>query len=133
MTALLANIEGREAPPYYSHASVATGDRIIHMAGQVGSDETGRVVDGGLAAQAERAMLNLGLALDAAGASEDDLVKLTIYVVGWEPAKLGELGAGLFAAAEARPRPAVPITLLGVASLFEPDMLIEIEGVAVAA
>ena len=133
MTALLFNVEGRPESPFYRQVSVARGERLIHLAGQVGSDETVQLVPGGLAAQAERAMLNVGLALEAAGATEDDLVKLTVHVVDWEPAKLEELGAGLMAAAAQRPRPPVPVTLLGAATLFEPGMLVEIEAVAVAA
>jgi enamine deaminase RidA (YjgF/YER057c/UK114 family) len=108
------------------------GDRIIHIAGQVGQDEHGDIVPGGLAAQTERALLNLGRALDAAGASESDLVKVTVYVVGWEPSMFDDLAAGLGAAQAARPGPEVPVTLIGVHSLFQPDMLVEIEGVAVA-
>jgi enamine deaminase RidA (YjgF/YER057c/UK114 family) len=132
MTALLHDVEGRPSSPFYSQVSVASGTRLIHLAGQVGSDAEGAIVDGGLAAQADRAMLNVGLALEAAGASEGDLVKLTVHVVIWAPEKLAELGAGLMAAAEARPRPRVPITLLGAATLYEPGMLVEIEAIAVA-
>jgi len=132
MTIELRNIEGRPAPPNYHHVSIAAGDRLIHIAGQVGTDDSGQVVDGGLAAQAERAALNVASALEAAGASPSDLVKLTIYVVGWDQSMLPELGQGLYAAAGDNPWPQVPITLIGVASLFEPGMLIEIEGVAVA-
>ena len=106
------------------------GPGVLGHAAQ--GDAEGAIVDGGLAAQAERAMLNVGLALEAAGASEDDLVKLTIHVVDWTPEKLAELGAGLMAAAEARPRPRVPITPLGAATLYEPGMLVEIEAIAVA-
>jgi enamine deaminase RidA (YjgF/YER057c/UK114 family) len=40
---------------------------VIHIAGQVGADQTGAVVAGGLAVQMERAALNVELALEAAG------------------------------------------------------------------
>jgi enamine deaminase RidA (YjgF/YER057c/UK114 family) len=99
------------------------------MAGQVGSDVDGKLVEGGLAAQAERALLNVGLLLDAAGA---ELVKLTLYVVDYRPEKFQELGAGLMAARAQREFPQVPVTLLGVQALFEPEQLVEIEGEAVA-
>jgi enamine deaminase RidA (YjgF/YER057c/UK114 family) len=125
------NTPGVPEPQGFTHVSVASGDRAIHIAGQVGQDENGEVVEGGLAAQAERALLNLGRALEAAGASENDLVKLTIYVVGWEPSMFEELVSGLGAAQAQRPGPEVPVTLIGVHSLFQPDMLIEIEGVAI--
>jgi hypothetical protein len=42
-----------------------------------------------------------------------------------------QLVAGLGAAQAQRPGPEVPVTLIGVHSLFRPDMLVEIEGVAV--
>ena len=128
----LRNIDGRPEPQGFSHVSIAEGTRIVHIAGQVGTDEEGAVVPGGLGAQAERAMLNVGLALDTAGVAESDLAKLTVYVVDWEPSKFGDLGRGLLAVREARPFPSVPVTLIGVSALFEPEMLVEIEAVAVA-
>jgi enamine deaminase RidA (YjgF/YER057c/UK114 family) len=131
MTIEYLNTPGVPEPQGFTHVSIAGGDRMIHVAGQVGQDENGDIVEGGLAAQAERALLNLGRALDAAGASERDLVKITIYVVGWEPSMFEQLVAGLGAAQAQRPGPEVPVTLVGVHSLFRPDMLVEIEGVAV--
>jgi enamine deaminase RidA (YjgF/YER057c/UK114 family) len=132
MTIEYLNTPGVPEPQGFTHVSIARGERIIHVAGQVGQDENGDIVPGGLAAQAERALLNLGRALEAAGASENDLVKVTMYVVGWEPSMFEQLVAGLGAAQAARPGPQVPVTLIGVHSLFQPDMLVEIEGVAVS-
>jgi enamine deaminase RidA (YjgF/YER057c/UK114 family) len=132
MTIEYLNTPGLPEPQGFTHISIARGDRIIHVAGQVGQDENGDIVEGGLAAQAERALLNLGRALEAADASESDLVKVTIYVVGWDPSKFEELVSGLGAAQAQRPGPQVPVTLVGVQSLFGPDMLIEVEGVAIA-
>jgi enamine deaminase RidA (YjgF/YER057c/UK114 family) len=86
----------------------------------------------GLAAQTERALLNVALGLDAAGADDTDLVRLTVYVVGWEPSMVEQLGAGMQAARTARRWTASPpATLIGVSSLFEPEMLVEVEAVAV--
>lgn len=132
MTIEYLNTPGVPEPQGFTHISIARGERVIHVAGQVGQDENGDIVPGGLAAQAERALLNLGRALEAAGASESDLAKVTIYVVGWEPSMFEQLAAGLGAAQAARPGPQVPVTLIGVHSLFQPDMLVEIEGVAVS-
>jgi enamine deaminase RidA (YjgF/YER057c/UK114 family) len=132
MTIEYLNNPGVPEPQGFTHVSIARGERVIHVAGQVGQDENGDIVPGGLAAQAERALLNLGQALEAAGASEADLAKVTIYVVGWEPSMFEELVKGLGAAQAARPGPVVPVTLIGVHSLFQPDMLVEIEGVAVS-
>ena len=129
MSVELLNVPGRQTTPFYHHVSVATGQRIIHIAGQVGSDDDLQLVEGGLAAQAERALRNVVAAVQAAGATATDLVKLTIYVTDWTPDQLDELGAGL-AAVEGVPR--VPASLIGVSILFEPGYRIEIEAVAVA-
>ena len=134
MTVLLHRDRGAPGVALLQPVSVARGERLIHLAGQVGSDEHRQLVPGGLAAQAERAMLNVGLALEAAGASEDDLVKLTMHVVDWEPAEArGDgrrpLRVGRPAAAAAGPDHAASAS----ATLFEPEMLVEIEAVAVAA
>ncbi len=51
-------------------------------------DETGAIVPGGLAAQMERALLNVALAVESAGATVDDLAKVTMNVVDWDPSKL---------------------------------------------
>jgi len=129
MSVELLNVPGRQTTPFYHHVSVATGQRVIHVAGQVGSDEHLQLVEGGLAAQAEQALRNVVEAVEAAGATAADLVKLTMYVTDWTPDQLGELAAGL-AAVEGVPR--VPASLIGVSILFEPGYRIEIEAVAVA-
>ncbi len=68
MTVTCHNIPGFDPPPMSSHATAARGDVIIHISGQVGTDDTGAVAEG-LAAQTECAILNVATALEAAGAS----------------------------------------------------------------
>ena len=132
MPATLHNIPGRPAPEaFYSHAAVATGTRVVHVSGQPGTDAGGEVVPGGLAAQTEQALRNVAAALEAAGARAEDVVKSTFYVVNWEPSMLEELGRGGMAARADIPFPDAALSLIGVASLFTPEMLIEIDAVAV--
>ncbi len=131
MTVTLHNIAGFPAPAQGSHATAARGDLIVHISGQVGTDESGEIVPGGLAAQTERALLNVALALEAAGARLDDLAKLTAYVVEWDASMLDELARGIGAAGAQRSYPDVATTLIGVTSLFTPELRIEIEAVAV--
>ena len=60
------------------------------------------------------------------------MAKLTIYVVDWHPGKMPLLGEGVGRAAAAMGvDPVKPITLLGVAALGEPDLLVEVEATAV--
>ena len=129
----LRNIPGIPEPRGYSHASIAPAGRLVHLAGQIGTVADGRLVDGGLAAQTEQALLNLVDALAAAGATPDDLAKVTVYVTGWTEARQGELFGGMVAAAQTNPLPLVPITLVGVEALFLDEALIEIEATAVLA
>jgi 2-iminobutanoate/2-iminopropanoate deaminase len=64
----------------YSQA-IAT-DGFVFTSGQLGLDPaTGAFVEGGVDAQAERALRNLGAVLEAAGSSFDEVVKATIFLV----------------------------------------------------
>ncbi|GIH92291.1 RidA family protein [Planobispora siamensis] len=133
MTVKLVNPDGLPKPEVYRQLSIATGSKLVFLAGQVARDAEGRPVGGGdLAAQVEQAYLNIGTALAGIGASFDDVAKLTVYVVDWTPDKMPLLGEGVArAAAKMGVDPVKPITLLGVAALGEPDLLVEVEATAV--
>src|SRR5258705_3694782 len=116
--------------PAYSHVVVASGARTIYIAGQVSTDDEGRVVgEGDLAAQTTQVMHNIGLALKAAGASHADIVKITTFVVGYKPELRPIIGKARSAFFEGMEPPAS--TLVGVTALAAPEWLIEIEAVAV--
>jgi len=132
MSIELRNSDRLPAPQGFSHASIASPGRVVHLSGQIGTDADGNHPDG-LAAQTDQAMRNIIDALIGVGGSTEDLAKLTIYVVGWTAAMQGELFTGLGAAAQVNPIAQVPITLVGVQSLFLDESLIEIEAVAVLA
>jgi enamine deaminase RidA (YjgF/YER057c/UK114 family) len=71
-------------------------------------------------------------AVAAVGGSFDDVAKLTLYVVDWSGDKLPALGEGVArAASRMGVDPVKPVTLLAVAGLGEPDLLVEVEAVAV--
>ena len=133
MTTELRNSEKLPPPAGYSHASIAPAGRIVHLAGQIGTDAAGNHPDG-LAAQTEQAMLNMVDALTGASdATVEDLAKITVYVVAWRESMAPALFEGIGRAATVNPVPLVPITLVGVESLFLDDSLIEIEAVAIIA
>ena len=133
MAVELINPDGLPKPEVYRQMSIATGSRLVFLAGQVARDADGnRVGEGDLAAQVEQAYLNVATALAAAGGSFDDVAKLTVYVVDWSPEKMPLLGEGVGrAAAKLGVDPVKPIALLGVAALGEPDLLVEVEATAV--
>ncbi|MFH8291741.1 RidA family protein [Streptomyces sp. NPDC018059] len=117
----------------YRQVSVATGSRLVFIAGQVAWDAEGVTVgEGDLAAQVEQCYLNIGTALAETGGSFDDVAKLTVYVVDWTPDKMPLFMEGAArAAAKLGGAPVPPGTLLGVAALAAPGLLVEIEAAAV--
>ncbi|MFI6477782.1 RidA family protein [Nonomuraea sp. NPDC050663] len=133
MAVTLINPDGLPKPDVYRQLSIATGSRLVFLAGQVARDAEGRKVgEGDFAAQVEQAYLNVGTALTEIGGSFDDVAKLTIYVVDWSEDKFPLLGEGVARAAQKMGvDPVKPITLLGVAALGEPDLMVEVEATAV--
>jgi len=118
----------------FSQVVVAEGSpvRIVATSGQVGVDERQVVAgDGGFAAQADRAFANLATALSAARCTMEDVVKLTIHVVGYEEARIGPIRDAIDRHFADRARPA--LTLVGVQRLARPEFLIEVEALAIAA
>jgi enamine deaminase RidA (YjgF/YER057c/UK114 family) len=85
-----------------------------------------------LASPSEQAYLNVATALKGAGASFNDVAKVTVYVVDWTPDKMEQLVSGAVRAAEKLGfDPRRSVTLIGVASLAMPEFLIEVEAIAV--
>jgi enamine deaminase RidA (YjgF/YER057c/UK114 family) len=133
MAITLVNPSGLPEIDVYRQVSVATGSKLVFVAGQVAWDaEGGTVGEGDLAAQVEQCYLNVGTALAAVGGSFDDVAKLNVHVVDWTPDKMPQLLAGIARAAEKLGiTPAPPATLLGVAALDVPEHLVEVEATAV--
>lgn len=129
------NPQGLPEPETYRQVSVATGSRTVFIAGQVARDAQGRPVGvGDLAAQVERSLRNVALAVESVGGTFSDIAKLTVYVVDWTPDKMKALGEGVArAATDENIDPLRPVTMIGVSALFDPDLLVEIEAIAVLA
>ncbi|EME62583.1 RidA family protein [Amycolatopsis decaplanina] len=133
MSITLVNPAGLLEIPAYRQMSIATGSKLVFIAGQVSWDADGTVVgEGDLVAQVEQCYLNIGTALAEAGATFDDVAKLTVYVVDWTPDKLALFLEGVDrAAARLGGTPVPPGTLIGVAALDVPEHLVEVEATAV--
>lgn len=116
--------------PAYTHVVASTRPRTVYISGQVAIDAEGNSVGvGDLAAQTEQVMKNLQTALEAAGASFDDLVKITTFIVDYTPEHRTIVGdiRGRYLSAQNPPAS----TLVGISALAGPDWLIEIEATAV--
>lgn len=115
-------------PPGYSQVAVATGGTLIVLAGQVALDSAGGLVGpGDFAAQTTQTFRNLVAALEAAGASARNLIKLTTFVTDISQLAVFRQIRDQFL------DPAHPpaSTLVQVSALFRPEFLIEIEALAV--
>ncbi|MEU3730855.1 RidA family protein [Streptomyces sp. NPDC033538] len=133
MAITLMNPAGLPEVDVYRQVSIASGSKLVFIAGQVAWDADGNTVgEDDLAAQAEQCYLNVGTALAEAGASFDDVAKVTVYVADWTPDKMPLLLEGIArATAKLGVTAAPPATLLGVAALDVPEHLIEVEATAV--
>ncbi|MFJ7206134.1 RidA family protein [Streptomyces sp. NPDC098789] len=133
MAITLVDPTGLPQIPVYRQVSVATGSKLVFIAGQVAWDADGVTVgEGDLAAQVERSYLNVGTALAEVGASFHDVARLTVYVVDWTPDKMPLFLEGVArASAELGITPMAPGTLIGVAALDVPEHLVEVEATAI--
>jgi enamine deaminase RidA (YjgF/YER057c/UK114 family) len=111
-------------PPGFSHATVATGRRLVSIAGQTALAKDFTIIGGDdLVAQTRAAMEGVKVALDAAGATWDDVVRRTIYTLA--PTQYEAIGRAIEEVTGDREHPAQ--TILGVTALAVPGLLIEIE------
>jgi enamine deaminase RidA (YjgF/YER057c/UK114 family) len=115
-------------PNGYTHVVVAPDARTVYVAGQVAFDSTGQLVGGSdFQAQADRVFQNLRRALSSVGGSLDDVVKTTTFVTDQKNVeKLREIRLKYLDKAHPPAN-----TLVVVSSLARPNLLIEIEAVAV--
>jgi len=134
MAVSLINPEGHVQVPLYHHVAIASGSKHIHIAGQVSWDADGNLVaPGDLAGQVAQIYRNVAKALDAAGATFDDVVRFTWYAVDWQKDKIAAFTAGVEQAAREFKLSTPPAALIGVSILYEPGILIEAEVTAVIA
>jgi enamine deaminase RidA (YjgF/YER057c/UK114 family) len=114
-------------PPGYSHVVSARPGRVVWTSGQVAMHADGTAAPpGDWEAQTRLAMENVGRALEAAGASWADVVKLTFFVVEVTALETIRAVRDEFVATDRPPAS----SLVQVAGLFRPDLLIEVEAVA---
>ena len=116
------------SPNGYSHvASIPAGSSLVWTSGQVPMTAEGELAPAGdWEAQTRLAMQNVGAALQAGGATWHDVFKLTIFVV--DTAELATVRAVRDEFIDLDRPPTS--SLVQVAGLFHPQLLVEVEAVA---
>jgi len=112
----------------YSQVATVTGGTIVFVAGQVALDKSGNVVGkDDFRAQVQQVFENLKAAMEAAGGTFDDVIKLNSYVL--DLSHLPEFREVRDKYVNVKNPPAS--TAVQVPRLFRPEFLVEIEAVAV--
>ena len=111
----------------FSQAALQGDGKVLHTSGQVAWNEQGDVVGrGDIVAQTRQVLDNIRIILADVGGIMDDIVSVTVYVT-----ELGGLKAIHEVRAEYFTKPFPASTLVQVAGLVHPDLLIEMSAVAV--
>ena len=114
--------------PYLLSQAIRVGDLVL-VSGQVGIDDAGELVSlDDFQTQADQAFRNLGRVLEAGGSSLAKVVKVTIF--------LTDMAANFPKVVELRRKwftPPYPAdTIVQVQSLYRPEVMLEIEAIALA-
>jgi reactive intermediate/imine deaminase len=122
------NPESLSAPFGYSHVVDSPVDRIVYVSGQVPLDSDGQLVgEGDFEAQARQVFENLTRALQAAGVAWSDVVKLNYFLT--DVTQITAVRTIRDEYVDTKRPPAS--TLVQVNGLFRPEVMVEIEAVAV--
>jgi reactive intermediate/imine deaminase len=122
------NPETLSAPSGYSHVVESTVTRIVYISGQVPLDGDGQLVgDGDFEAQTRQVFENLTRALEAADAAWSDVVKLNYFLI--DVTQITSVRAIRDEFVDTEHPPAS--TLVQVSGLFRPEVMVEIEAVAI--
>ena len=113
----------------YSQAVVTEGGRVVWLAGQVaGEDSSGRSLAADFDGQVREVFARLGRTLEEAGGRLADMVTMTVFITD---ARLGDRFTQLRCEIFGDDFPAS--ALITVAGLARPEMLVEVQGIAVVA
>jgi reactive intermediate/imine deaminase len=117
------------APGGYSQVVEVRGGRTLYISGQIPLDSSGQVVGSGdFTAQIKQVFANLKARLDEAGASFNDVVKLNFYLTDGSDIQILRDVRDSFLNREQPPAS----TLVIVKQLLRPELLIEVDAIAVA-
>ncbi|MFF3349226.1 RidA family protein [Streptomyces sp. NPDC002779] len=130
MTARRVDPPELSPPTGFTHAVVATGSRLVFLAGQTALDADGRIEGDTLPEQFEKALGNLLTALRAAGGTPADLARVTVYATDIETYRAHARELGLtWRRLAGRDYPAMAV--VEVVRLWDRQALVELDGFAV--
>ena len=122
--------EGLSWAPHFTRIVTSRGGRHIRIAAIGATDGEGNIIGiGDIAAQARQIYKKISIALKAAGAGPADVVRQRTYVVGLKPEHGPVLKALMEDFYPAGQAPAA--ALLGIETLIDPRLMLEIEITAV--
>lgn len=110
--------------PAFSQGTIVETGRMLFVGGQNGTDAEGKITGDALE-QSKQALRNVLSVLQAAGASQEDVARLGIYISTSVDPNEAYMAAGEIWG----PHPTA-ITVVKVASLGRPEALVEIEAIA---
>ena len=115
----------------YSHGMIAPGGELVVVAGQVGMAADGQVAADDVIAQTKQALENVRAVVEAGGCTMRDVVRLQTFLT-----RAGDVAGFMKARSEVFPqyfpdRVYPPNTLLIISRLVRPDLLVEIEAMAI--
>lgn len=115
-------------PRGYANGRTGHG-AVLHVAGQIGWDEHGKFVEGGLGPQFAKALDNVLAVVRAAGGAPEDLAAMTVFVTDIEDYRTSQaILAPIWRERLGRHYPAM--ALVAVSALVEPAAVVEIQAVA---
>jgi enamine deaminase RidA (YjgF/YER057c/UK114 family) len=120
------NPPGLSTPATYSH--IVKAGKTLYIAGQVGSDASGKIAGETMVQQLEQVFKNIEIALKSQGADFSHVARITIYTTDVDAVRAPD-AAAVRAKYLGANRPAS--TLVGVTRLASPEYKVEIETTAV--
>ncbi len=115
------------SPPVGPYSQAVRAGGFIYLSGQVGQDPaTGKLVAGGLAAEATRAFENLSAVLRAAGKGFDDVVRAGVYLTNMgDYAALNAIYAEHFSSSPFPVRTLIGVAALPLGACVEIDLVVQ--------
>ena len=128
MSKTYINPDTLSKPTGYTHVIDTRGSRTVYISGQVAFDKDGKLVGlGDMQAQTEQVFKNIEAALASVGATFADVVKVTYFITDMSKIHLiREVRARYF-----DPNHIPASTAVAISGLVVPELLIEIEAIAV--